>query len=207
MKSITLYTFVVAIIFIDLIFMKYIHVELLDIIFLMSLFNIVTFPVIYGFITMKTIVSSPSEKYNVFCISNSRVNKKTTQTINELLYILKQPITILLFSFPFLFLLNHKVGITVFTCINIVFLFFAFLNLLIISILIKSFYEGKFFILLCMLNILITTTSATVSFINENMFNITLSLVGLSFLSILFMVYFIKRNSTGRIKTETSKLS
>ncbi len=206
MKSVILYAFVLTIIFIDLIFMKYIHSELIDIILLTSLFNIITFPVIYGFIAIKTIASSPSEKYNFFCISNSRVNKKTTQTINELLYILKQPCTILLFCFPLFFLLNHKIDITVFTCINIVFLFFAFLNLLIISILINSFYEGKFFILLCILNILITTTFTTVPFTNKNMFNITLSLVSLSFLSILFMVHFIKRNHVGRIKIETDKL-
>ena len=66
--------------------------------------------------------------------------------------------------------------------------------------------KEEFFILRCILSILLTTTSATVPFTNKNMFNITLSLVGLSFLSILFMVYFIKRNSTGRIKTETNKL-
>lgn len=206
MKSIALYIFVLIIIFIDLVFIKYINSELLNIILLTSLFNIATFPILYLFTTIKTIISNPSEKYYAFCIRNSSTNKKTTQTINELFYILKQPSTILLLFFPFFFLLNHKIDITIFTCINIIFLFFAFLNLLIISILTKSFFEKKFYVLICILNILYTTTTATVSFTNKNMFNITLLLVGLSFLSILLMVYFIKRNFTRRLKTETNKL-
>jgi hypothetical protein len=196
MKSITHYAFILIVMLFNLITIKYADSELLNTILLLSIFNTMTFPILYLFIAIETIVSKPSEKYNAFYVSNSRTNKKTTQVINELFYILKQPTTIILFSFPFLFLLSPGINISIAVCINIVFIFFALLNLLIISILTKSFYEKNFYVLICILDILLTTTTATVAFTNKNIFNITLSLIGLSFLSILLMVYFIKRNFT-----------
>jgi hypothetical protein len=193
MKSAVPYIFTIVIIFINLIFIRYIHLELLTIILLLGVFNIMTSPILYSFITIKSIISNPTEKYNVFNNSNSKVAKKTTQTINELFYLLKQPAIILLCFFPFLFLLNPKVNITLFVCINIVFMFFALLNLLLISILMKSFYLKKFSVLISIIGILFSTIAATINLTNKNIFNITISLVIISFLSILLILYFINK--------------
>jgi hypothetical protein len=193
MKSIALYVYILLIIFINLVLIKYVDLELVNLVLIISLFNVMTFPILYLFIAIETTVSIPNVKYHNFDINNANSNRLTIKILNEFIYLLKQPATLFLVLFPFIFLWNNKVNFTVFYFINIIFIFFLLFNLIIISTLIKHFYKNLFSVFITVLGILFSVIT-TLNFTNQNIFNITLFLVSVSFLSILFLIYLKKKN-------------
>lgn len=193
MKSIAHYIYIILLIIINFILIKYINLELVNLVLIISLFNVMTFPILYLFIAIETSVSIPNVKYHKFNINNAYSQTLTMKILNEFLYLLKQPTTLFLALFPFIFLWNNKVDFTIFTFINVIFIFFLLFNLMIISTLIKHFYKNLFSVFISVLGIVFSVV-ATLNFTNQNIFNITFFLVSLSFFSILFLIYLRKKN-------------
>jgi len=143
--------------------------------------------------SIETIASIPSLKYNNFNNQNSKIPNKKIKTFNEFFFLLRQPTTLILIIFPYTFILNNSIDFDISALINIIFILFALFNLIAISILVKSLYIKNYSILITVIGILFSITSTTVHFSRKNILNITLFLTVFFFLTILLIYHINKK--------------
>jgi len=160
----------------------------------LNILNVLSYPILYMFISTKTIISKPLSSYLKMTSTNGGGGFKIN-VVKELRFVLKRPIIYVLFFFPIalwlcFYLIEPKMFISY--LIQLVFSFYLGLNLFVIAIILKLYFKDYFSHLISVLGMIFISFVSIFDLVELNLKLFTFSLVLISFIGIVALYYRVK---------------